>query len=58
MMFSFLTVISKDTGASKLIGEGKIKFKNDSKISHLTERSIVFDNGSELEADVVIFATG
>ena len=47
-----------ETGASQLIGEGKIKLKNDSKISHFTERTLVFDNGSELEADVVIFATG
>ena len=47
-----------DTGASKLIGEGKIKLKNDSQISHFTERAIVFENGSELEADVVVFATG
>ena len=41
-----------------MISEGKIKLKNDSKISHFTEQSIVFDNGSELEADVVVFATG
>jgi len=41
-----------------LISEGKIKFKNDSKISHFAELSIVFENGSELEADAVVFATG
>ena len=41
-----------------MISEGKIKLKNDSQISHFTERNIVFDNGSELEADVVVFATG
>ena len=47
-----------DTGASKLIGEGKIKLKSCSQISHFAERAIVFENGSELEADVVVFATG
>jgi len=47
-----------DTGGSKLIAEGKIKLKNDSHISHFTERTIVFENGSELDADVVVFATG
>ena len=47
-----------DTGACQLICESKIKLKNDSKISYFTDRNIVFDNGSEVEADVVIFATG
>jgi hypothetical protein len=47
-----------DTGGSKLIAEEKIKLKNDSHISHFTERTIVFENGSELDADVVVFATG
>lgn len=47
-----------DTGGSKLIAEGKIKLKNDSNLSHFTDRSMVFENGSELEADVVVFATG
>ncbi|TFK70711.1 FAD/NAD(P)-binding domain-containing protein [Pluteus cervinus] len=47
-----------DTGASQLIADGKIKLKNDSQISHFTETGIKFENGSELPADVVIFATG
>ena len=47
-----------DVGASKLIIEGKIKLKNDSQISHFSKNSIVFENGSEIPADVVIFATG
>ena len=47
-----------DVGASKLIIEGKIKLKNDSLISYFTKDSIVFEDGSALPADVVIFATG
>ncbi|TFK59097.1 FAD/NAD(P)-binding domain-containing protein [Pluteus cervinus] len=47
-----------DTGASQLIADGKIKLKNDSQISHFTETGIKFENGSELAADVVVFATG
>lgn len=47
-----------DAGASKLIADGGIKLKNDSQITEFTERGIKFDNGSEVDADVVIFATG
>ncbi|KDR66366.1 hypothetical protein GALMADRAFT_162115 [Galerina marginata CBS 339.88] len=47
-----------DTGGSKLIAEGKIKLKNDSPIESFTETGIKFANGSELSADVVVFATG
>ncbi|KDR66354.1 hypothetical protein GALMADRAFT_259418 [Galerina marginata CBS 339.88] len=47
-----------DTGGSKLIAEGKIKLKNDSPIESFTETGIKFANGTELPADVVVFATG
>ncbi|KAF9538185.1 hypothetical protein CPC08DRAFT_756400 [Agrocybe pediades] len=47
-----------DTGGSKLIAEGKIKLKSGSQIVRFTQKSIVFEDGSELEADVVVFATG
>ncbi|KAL5534810.1 hypothetical protein ACEPAG_1274 [Sanghuangporus baumii] len=47
-----------DVGASRLIIDGKIKLKNDTQISHFSKNSVVFENGSELPADVVIFATG
>ena len=45
-------------GASQLIVDGKIGLKNDSQISHFEEKTIVFEDGSTLPADVVIFATG
>jgi len=47
-----------DVGASQLIIDGKIKLKNDSLIERFTKTGIKFDNGSELPADVVVFATG
>jgi len=45
-------------GASSLIIEGKVKLKNDSQITRFTRDGLEFDNGSTLDADVVIYATG
>ncbi|KAK0211151.1 dimethylaniline monooxygenase [Desarmillaria ectypa] len=47
-----------DVGASKLIVERKIKLKQGHQISHFTENSVVFDDGTEIEADIVVLATG
>lgn len=47
-----------DCGASQLIIDGKIKLKGDSLIERFTKSGIKFENGSELLADVVVFATG
>ena len=47
-----------DVGASQLIIDGKIKLKNDSQISHLSEKQISFENGSTLDTDVILLATG
>ncbi|KAK0463686.1 dimethylaniline monooxygenase [Desarmillaria tabescens] len=47
-----------DVGASKLIAERKIKLKQGHEISHFTETSVVFDDGTEIEADIVVLATG
>jgi hypothetical protein len=41
-----------------MIIDGKIKLKNDSQIKAFTEDSLLFENGSELPADVVVFGTG
>lgn len=49
---------SADVGASQMIIDGKIKLKNDAQISHFTRKGLEFDDGSTLDADVVIFATG
>ncbi|KAI0055332.1 FAD/NAD(P)-binding domain-containing protein [Artomyces pyxidatus] len=47
-----------DVGASQLIIDGKIKLKNDSQITRFTRTGLEFDNGSTLDADAVVFATG
>ncbi|KAF8734332.1 hypothetical protein AX14_003424 [Amanita brunnescens Koide BX004] len=47
-----------DVGASQLIADGKIKLKNDSQIKEFTETGLLFEDGSQLSADVVLFATG
>ncbi|TFK35616.1 hypothetical protein BDQ12DRAFT_714647 [Crucibulum laeve] len=47
-----------DVGGSQYIIDGKVKLKNDSQIKNFTEKGIEFDNGSKLDADVVIFSTG
>ena len=53
-----LTVKIIDVGASQAIIDGKIKLKNDSQISRFTKSGLLFEDGSTLDADVVIFATG
>jgi len=47
-----------DVGACQLIIDGKIKLKNDAQLARYTRCGLGFDDGSELPADVVIFATG
>ncbi|KAI0041062.1 hypothetical protein FA95DRAFT_1683437 [Auriscalpium vulgare] len=47
-----------DVGASQLIIDGKIKLKNDSQISRFTKTGLQFEDGSTLDADAVVFATG
>jgi len=41
-----------------MIIDGKIKLKNDALISRFTEKGLEFEDGSTLDADVVVFATG
>ncbi|KAI0668759.1 FAD/NAD-P-binding domain-containing protein [Trametes maxima] len=47
-----------DVGASKLIIDGKIKLKNDSVIKRYTKTGFEFEDGSTVDADVILFATG
>ncbi|CCL99977.1 uncharacterized protein FIBRA_02002 [Fibroporia radiculosa] len=47
-----------DVGTCQKIVDGKVKLKNDSQIERFTKTGLKFTNGSELEADVVLFATG
>ena len=41
-----------------MIIDGKIKLKHGTNIERFTEKGLKFDDGSELNADVVVFATG
>ncbi|KAG1846381.1 putative dimethylaniline monooxygenase (N-oxide-forming) [Suillus subalutaceus] len=47
-----------DRGCAKLITSGKITVKSGHEISHFTPTGMVFDDGSRVMADLVIFATG
>lgn len=47
-----------DVGASKLIVEGKIKVKHGQEIDTVLANGLRFADGSELEADEIVFATG
>ncbi len=47
-----------DVGASELIVEGKIKLKSGVEVSRIKEHAIAFSDGSELPADLIVFATG
>ncbi len=46
-----------DVGASELIANGSIKLKT-GQVTHFTETGIVLEDGTELPADLVVFATG
>ncbi|KAI0697467.1 FAD/NAD(P)-binding domain-containing protein [Cytidiella melzeri] len=47
-----------DVGACQKIIDGKIKIKNKTEIERYTPRGLKFKDGSEIEADVILFATG
>ncbi|KAG2140310.1 putative dimethylaniline monooxygenase (N-oxide-forming) [Suillus cothurnatus] len=47
-----------DRGCAKLITSGKITVKSGHEISHFSPTGLVFDDGSRVMADLVIFATG
>jgi putative flavoprotein involved in K+ transport len=46
-----------DVGASELVASGDIKLVNGT-VDHLTEHSVVMEDGTELPADLVVYATG
>jgi len=47
-----------DVGASELIASGDIKLKSHTTIERITENSVILTDGSELEADLIVYATG
>ncbi|MFD4635839.1 NAD(P)-binding domain-containing protein [Lentzea sp. NPDC058436] len=46
-----------DVGASELVADGKIKLVR-GQVDRLTKNAVVLADGTELEADVVVYATG
>lgn len=53
-----LNFASLDQGACQLIIDGKIKIKSGTALVSFTPTGLKFADGSELDADVVLFATG
>ncbi|OCT44725.1 Flavin-binding monooxygenase-like family protein [Cladophialophora carrionii] len=47
-----------DIGASAKIADGRIKVKSDASIDSFTPEGLHFSDGTEIKADVVVFATG
>jgi hypothetical protein len=47
-----------DVGASQLVIDGKIKVKQGQEVVEILPRGVKFADGTELEADEIVFATG
>ena len=47
-----------DVGASELVANGSIKLKSGVNVDRIKEHSIVFSDGAELPADLIVYATG
>lgn len=47
-----------DVGASELVADGKIKLKSGVDVVELKAHSVLLSDGSELPADLVVYATG
>jgi len=47
-----------DVGCSQMIVDGKIKIKQGKEIAKIVADGVVFEDGSKLEADVIVLATG
>ncbi len=47
-----------DVGASELIASGDIKLRSHTTIERITANSVILTDGAELEADLIVYATG
>ena len=47
-----------DVGASELVANGSIKLRSGVNIARIKPKSVVLSDGSELDADVIVYATG
>ncbi|MBV9818372.1 MAG: NAD(P)/FAD-dependent oxidoreductase [Solirubrobacterales bacterium] len=46
-----------DVGAADLVADGRVKLAH-GQVDHLTENAVVLEDGTELPADLVVYATG
>ena len=61
LAFKFLRRFSGyyiDVGASELVADGRIGLKSGVTVERITERSVVLSDGTHLEADLIVCATG
>jgi putative flavoprotein involved in K+ transport len=47
-----------DVGASELVANGSIKLKSRVTVERINPKSVTFSDGSELPADLIVYATG
>jgi putative flavoprotein involved in K+ transport len=47
-----------DVGASELVADGKVKVKPKVAVEEITPRAVKLSDGSELKADLIVYATG
>jgi putative flavoprotein involved in K+ transport len=47
-----------DVGASELVADGRVKLKSGVNIVKINSKVVVLSDGTELEADLIIYATG
>ncbi|WP_293636112.1 NAD(P)/FAD-dependent oxidoreductase [Polaromonas sp.] len=47
-----------DVGACDLVADGDVKLKSGVDIARITENSVILSDGTELEADLIVYATG
>lgn len=47
-----------DVGASELVADGDIKLKSGVEVKRITETGVEFSDGSHLDADLIVLATG
>ncbi|MEI8266582.1 MAG: NAD(P)/FAD-dependent oxidoreductase [Betaproteobacteria bacterium] len=47
-----------DVGASELVANGSVKLKSGVNIARILPKSVVLTDGTELEADLIVYATG
>ena len=47
-----------DVGAAELVADGRIQLESGREVARITEDSVVLEDGTELPADLIVYATG